>query len=34
VFNTRCPLASEECRHEVPQLREVKKNHHAACIKI
>ena len=34
VFNTRCPLASEECRHEVPQLREVKKNHYAACIKI
>jgi peptide/nickel transport system ATP-binding protein len=34
VFNTRCPLASEECRHEVPQMREVKKNHYAACIKI
>ena len=34
VFNTRCPLASEECRHEVPPLREVKKNHYTACIKI
>jgi peptide/nickel transport system ATP-binding protein len=34
VFNTRCPMASEECRHEVPQMREVKKNHYAACIKI
>ncbi len=34
VFNTRCPLASEECRQEVPKLREVKKNHYAACIKI
>ena len=34
VFNTRCPLASAECRQEVPQLREVKKNHYAACIKI
>jgi peptide/nickel transport system ATP-binding protein len=34
VFNTRCPLASEECRHDVPQMREVKKNHYAACIKI
>jgi peptide/nickel transport system ATP-binding protein len=34
VFNTRCPMASEECRQEVPQMREIKKNHYAACIKI
>jgi peptide/nickel transport system ATP-binding protein len=34
VFNTRCPLASEECRQEVPAFREIKKNHYAACIKL
>ncbi|MFW6076126.1 MAG: dipeptide ABC transporter ATP-binding protein [Hyphomicrobiales bacterium] len=34
VFNTRCPMASEECRNEIPQLREIKKNHYAACIKL
>ena len=33
VFNTRCPLASEECRQVVPELREVKPKHWAACIK-
>jgi peptide/nickel transport system ATP-binding protein len=34
VFNTRCPLASEECRKVVPELREVRPGHFAACIKI
>jgi peptide/nickel transport system ATP-binding protein len=34
VFNTRCPLASEECREVVPPLREVRSGHYAACIKV
>jgi len=34
VFHTRCPLASEECKAAVPELREVKPGHFAACIKI
>ena len=34
VFNTRCPLASEECRQTVPLLREIRPDHFAACIKI
>jgi peptide/nickel transport system ATP-binding protein len=34
VFNTRCPLASEECRAEIPELREVKPKHLVACHKV
>jgi len=34
VFNTRCPIASQECREIVPPLREVKPGHYAACIKV
>jgi peptide/nickel transport system ATP-binding protein len=34
VFHTRCPMAAEECRHAVPQLREVRPLHYAACIRI
>ena len=34
VFHTRCPLASEECKMAVPELREVRSGHFAACIKI
>ncbi len=34
VFNTRCPLASQECREIVPPLREIKPGHYAACIKV
>ena len=34
VFSTRCPLATEECRREVPQLREVRPGHRVACLKI
>jgi len=30
-FHTRCPLAEERCRREVPQLREVEPGHFAAC---
>ncbi|HEX9488953.1 MAG TPA: ABC transporter ATP-binding protein [Stellaceae bacterium] len=31
VFHTRCPIATERCRHEVPVLRELSPGHHAAC---
>jgi peptide/nickel transport system ATP-binding protein len=34
VFHTRCPLASEECKMAVPELREVRPRHYAACIKV
>ena len=33
VFHPRCPIAVEECRRAVPELREVRPNHWAACIK-
>jgi len=31
VFHTRCPIATERCRREVPELRELSPGHHAAC---
>jgi peptide/nickel transport system ATP-binding protein len=34
VFHTRCPMAGEECRRTVPQFREVRPLHYAACIKV
>jgi peptide/nickel transport system ATP-binding protein len=34
VFHTRCPLAEERCRREVPALREVRPRHWAACVKL
>jgi peptide/nickel transport system ATP-binding protein len=34
VFNTRCPLASAECRATIPPVREVRPGHLAECIKI
>jgi peptide/nickel transport system ATP-binding protein len=34
VFNTRCPLASQECRDVVPPLEEKRPGHFAACIKV
>ena len=34
VFHTRCPLASEECKMGIPPLREVRRRHYAACIKL
>jgi oligopeptide transport system ATP-binding protein len=32
VFHPRCPIAIDQCRREVPELREVKPGHRAACI--
>lgn len=34
VFNTRCPVATEECTVEVPALKEYSPGHWAACIKL
>ena len=34
VFNTRCPLATQECREIVPPLEEKRPGHFAACIKV
>ena len=31
VFHPRCPIVVERCRHVVPELREVKPGHWAAC---
>lgn len=31
IFHTRCPLADERCSREVPEYREVKPGHFAAC---
>ena len=33
VFHPRCPIAIDECRADVPTLREVKPGHRAACIR-
>ncbi len=34
VFNTRCPIAGEECRREIPEWREVSRDHWVACHKV
>jgi peptide/nickel transport system ATP-binding protein len=34
VFHTRCPLATEECKIAIPELREVRPGHFAACIRL
>ncbi|HEX6004570.1 MAG TPA: dipeptide ABC transporter ATP-binding protein, partial [Burkholderiales bacterium] len=34
VFHTRCPLATEACKIAVPELREVRPRHFAACIRV
>jgi len=34
VFHPRCPLAVDECKETVPELREVASNHQAACIRV
>ncbi|HEX6946436.1 MAG TPA: dipeptide ABC transporter ATP-binding protein [Acidimicrobiia bacterium] len=31
VFNTRCPMAQEKCRVEVPQFRQLEEGHWVAC---
>ncbi len=33
VFHPRCPIAIEACRREVPELREIRPGHWAACIR-
>jgi oligopeptide/dipeptide ABC transporter ATP-binding protein len=33
VFHPRCPIAIEECRREVPALREIRAEHRVACIR-
>jgi peptide/nickel transport system ATP-binding protein len=34
VFNTRCPIADDECRKVIPPLEEKRPGHFAACIKV
>ena len=34
TFHPRCPIATEACSQVVPELREVKENHWAACIMV
>jgi peptide/nickel transport system ATP-binding protein len=34
VFHTRCPNAVDDCRRVVPELREVRPSHLAACIRL
>ena len=34
TFHPRCPMATEACSQIVPKLRQVKKNHWAACIMV
>ena len=33
VFSTRCPIAIDECRLEMPELKEVSPDHWVACIR-
>ncbi len=33
-FRTRCPFAIEDCAKVVPELREIKPEHYAACIRV
>ena len=34
VFHPRCPIAIEECKRVVPDLREIRPEHHVACIRV
>src|SRR5713101_10024229 len=34
VFHPRCPIAIEECKQGVPELREIRPGHRAACIRV
>ncbi len=33
VFQTRCPIAIDECREVIPEFREVQPNHWVACLR-
>jgi oligopeptide transport system ATP-binding protein len=33
-FHTRCPMAIDKCKEELPLLREVKPGHYVACIRV
>tara|TARA_B100000315_G_scaffold244355_1_gene268804 strand:+ start:1 stop:723 length:723 start_codon:yes stop_codon:yes gene_type:complete len=33
VFHPRCPIATEQCSQVLPELRQVRSNHWAACIR-
>jgi oligopeptide transport system ATP-binding protein len=34
VFHTRCPIAIDECKVTIPELREIGQGHWAACIRV
>jgi len=34
VFHPRCPIAVEECRQAIPELRELRPGHWAACSQV
>ena len=34
VFHTRCAIAIDDCKLEVPELREISKDHWVACIRV
>jgi len=34
VFHTRCPIAIDECRQEIPEWREISKDHWVACHRV
>ena len=34
VFHPRCTAATEECKHEIPELREIGPDHQVACIRV
>ena len=34
VFHPRCPIAIDECKRVVPELREIRPGHRAACIRV
>ena len=34
VFHPRCPIAIDECKRVIPELKAVRANHHAACIRL
>ncbi|NLD25825.1 MAG: peptide ABC transporter ATP-binding protein, partial [Acholeplasmataceae bacterium] len=33
-FRTRCPRATERCAMEVPELKEIIKNHFVSCLRV